>query len=59
MDDKCFELDGIKMLYSSTFLAEEEFNARFNGAEYARLKAKYDPDGNAQNLFDKVAMPKP
>ena len=59
MDDKCFELDGIKMLYSSTFLAEEEFNARFNGAEYARLKAKYDPDGNAQKLFDKVAMPKP
>jgi FAD/FMN-containing dehydrogenase len=56
MDDKCFELDGIKMLYSSTFLGEDEFNARFNGAEYARLKAKYDPNGHAQTLFEKVSV---
>lgn len=56
MDEKCFELDGIKMLYSSTFLPEDEFNARFNGAEYAKLKAKYDPDSYAQTLYEKVSV---
>ena len=57
MDDKCFELDGIKMLYSSTFLDKEEFDRRFNGTAYAALKQTYDPEGNAPTLFDKVAMP--
>jgi FAD/FMN-containing dehydrogenase len=56
LDEKCFELDGIKMLYSSTFLDKPAFDARFNGAAYAELKAKYDPAGNAQTLFDKVSM---
>jgi FAD/FMN-containing dehydrogenase len=56
MDDKCFELGGIKMLYSSTFLDRNEFDRRFNGEAYAALKAKYDPDGNAPTLFDKVSM---
>jgi hypothetical protein len=57
MDDKCFELDGIKMLYSSTFLGKDEFDQRFNGAAYAALKAKYDSEGNAPALYDKVSMP--
>ncbi len=55
MDRKCFELDGIKMLYSSTFLDEAEFDARFNGSAYRTLKKKYDPDGKAPTLFAKVA----
>jgi FAD/FMN-containing dehydrogenase len=55
MDRKCFELDGIKMLYSSTFLDEAEFEARFNGAAYRELKRKYDSNGNAQTLYAKVA----
>jgi len=56
MDRKCFELGGIKMLYSSTFLEEPEFDARFNGAAYRLLKQKYDPAGNAPTLYAKVAM---
>jgi hypothetical protein len=56
MDEKCFELDGIKMLYSSTFLNEDEFNARFNGSAYASIKQKYDADGQAPTLFAKVSM---
>ena len=56
MDEKCFELDGIKMLYSSTFLDESEFNERFNGRAYAAIKQKYDPEGRAPTLFQKVAM---
>ena len=56
MDRKCFELGGIKMLYSSTFLAEPEFDALYNGAAYRALKRKYDPAGNAPRLYDKVAL---
>lgn len=54
MDRKCFELGGIKMLYSSSFLSREEFDRIYNGAEYARLKAKYDPGQNAYSLYDKA-----
>jgi len=56
MDRKCFELGGIKMLYSSSFLSEPEFDALYNGAEYRALKAKYDAAGNAQMLYKKVAL---
>ncbi len=59
MDEKCFQLDGIKMLYSSTFLDEAEFDARFNGTAYGAIKQKYDPDGRAPRLYDKVAMKTP
>ena len=55
MDRKCFDLGGIKMLYSSTFLDEAEFNRRFNGAAYSALKHKYDPNGHALGLYAKVA----
>lgn len=54
LDDKCFELDGIKMLYSSTFLPKDRFDAIYNGAEYARLKAKYDPDLKVRTLYEKA-----
>jgi len=56
LDKKCFELGGIKMLYSSTFLSEPEFDALYNGAAYKKLKAKYDAAGNAQTLYKKVAL---
>jgi len=56
MDRKCFDLGGIKMLYSSTFLDRAEFDARFNGEAYRRLKEKYDPGGNAPGLYQKVAF---
>ena len=55
MDRKCFALGGIKMLYSSTFLDEKEFDARFNGTAYRELKQKYDIAGNAPTLYAKVA----
>ncbi len=56
LDRKCFDLGGIKMLYSSSFLGEAEFDALYNGAAYRKLKAKYDADGNAQTLYKKVAL---
>jgi FAD/FMN-containing dehydrogenase len=56
VDRKCFDLGGIKMLYSSSFLGEAEFDALYNGAGYRALKAKYDAAGNAQTLYQKVAL---
>jgi FAD/FMN-containing dehydrogenase len=56
MDRKCFELGGIKMLYSSTFLDRADFDARFNGEAYRALKEKYDPQGSAPTLYEKVTV---
>lgn len=54
MDRKCFELGGIKMLYSSSFLSRDEFERLYNGPAYAQLKAKYDPRGKAYTLYEKA-----
>jgi hypothetical protein len=56
IDDKCFSLGGIKMLYSSTFLPRAEFDRVYNGAGYARVKAKYDPQDRRLTLFEKCAL---
>lgn len=54
MDQKCYELGGIKMLYSSSFLSRGEFERLYNGAAYAELKARYDPQGKAYTLYEKT-----
>jgi FAD/FMN-containing dehydrogenase len=54
LDARCFELDGIKMLYSSTFLDRESFDGVYNGGAYAELKRKYDPSGRMPTLFEKA-----
>jgi FAD/FMN-containing dehydrogenase len=54
MDEFCFKHDGIKMLYSTTFLDEPAFNRIYNGAHYAKLKQKYDPHARSPTLYEKV-----
>ena len=54
MDSECFARGGIKMLYSSTFLDRDEFDRLYNGAAYAGLKTRYDPQARAATLFDKA-----
>jgi FAD/FMN-containing dehydrogenase len=56
LDDKCFALGGIKMLYSSTLLTPEQFWARYNGDAYRALKQRYDPGGRSQDLYAKCAL---
>lgn len=56
LDQKCFALGGVKMLYSSTFLSQAEFDRVYNGAAYARLKEKYDPGRRLPSLFEKCAV---
>ena len=53
LDRKCFELGGVKMLYSSTFMDEVEFWRHYNGWAYRGLKAKYDPGGRLPDLYQK------
>jgi FAD/FMN-containing dehydrogenase len=57
MDRKCFDLGGIKMLYSSTFLAKEEFDRLYNGAAYEKVKARYDPQKRQRALYEKCVIP--
>jgi FAD/FMN-containing dehydrogenase len=57
LDDKCFALGGIKMLYSSTLLAPEQFWARYNGEAYWALKQRYDPGRRFKDLYAKCALP--
>ena len=49
-------LGGIKSLYSDSFYSEEEFAARFGGAAYRALKAKYDPQGRFPTLYEKCVL---
>ena len=54
MDEFCFAHDGIKMLYSTTFLDKSGFDRVYNGAGYDVLKHKYDPAALAPTLYDKA-----
>lgn len=54
IDGFCFSSDGIKMLYSTTFLDEDAFARRYGGEEHARLKAAYDPHGLLPTLYEKA-----
>jgi FAD/FMN-containing dehydrogenase len=56
IERKVAELGGIKSLYSDSFFAPEDFAARYGGAEYARLKAKYDPSGAFPQLYEKCVL---
>ncbi len=55
LDQKCFDLGGVKMLYSSTFLPQREFDRVYNGESYRLLKDKYDPAARALTLYQKAA----
>ncbi|HUC20692.1 MAG TPA: FAD-binding oxidoreductase, partial [Candidatus Polarisedimenticolaceae bacterium] len=54
MDKFTFAHDGIKMLYSTTFLSEAEFKRIYNDATYRKLKAKYDPNKLLPTLYEKT-----
>lgn len=56
MDTRCFSLNGLKMLYSSTLISKDQFAKYYNGDAYTHLKQKYDPDNLAGWLYDKVAV---
>ncbi len=50
------ELGGHKSLYSTSFFTEDEFWCIYNGIAYKKLKAKFDPQGTFQNLYQKAVI---
>ena len=54
MDEFCFNHNGIKMLYSTSFINEERFNSIYNGKSYKKIKSKYDPKSLSPTLFEKA-----
>lgn len=54
MDTFCFAKNGLKMLYSTSFIFKEKFDSIFGGESYRVLKAKYDPHALAGQLYTKV-----
>jgi FAD/FMN-containing dehydrogenase len=56
LDQLCFDMGGVKMLYSSTFLGPDQFAKIYAGDEYKRLKQKYDPQSAALTLYQKCAF---
>ena len=54
MDDWCFAHQGIKMLYSTTFISREKFDRIYNGIAHRALKEKYDPLHIVPDLYEKT-----
>jgi FAD/FMN-containing dehydrogenase len=50
------ELGGLKSLYSEAYYERDEFWELYNKPAYDRLKAKYDPNGQFKNLYDKCVL---
>ncbi len=58
IEDQVTALGGHKGLYSTSFYSEEQFSARYNGPEYAKLKREYDGDGRLASLYEKCVRGK-
>lgn len=54
IDAFCFDHGGIKMLYSSSFMTESEFDVRYAGTTRKSLKATYDPQGLLPTLYETI-----
>lgn len=53
VEDEVERMGGIKSLYSDSFYAPGRFWKIYGGEDYRTLKARYDPDGNFPDLYDK------
>jgi FAD/FMN-containing dehydrogenase len=56
IEDKVIALGGIKSLYSDSFFERDVFDRIYGGDMYRALKAKYDPDGDFPELYDKCVL---
>lgn len=54
IEAKVHELDGHKSLYSEAFYDRETFDALYDGANLAAVKATYDPEDRLTSLYDKA-----
>ena len=56
IEAKVGELDGLKSLYSDAYYSPEEFDARYGGEHYRRVKHTYDPDSRFLDLYAKAVQ---
>src|SRR5207248_1614008 len=56
VEESVSRLGGIKSLYSDSYFTREAFDARYGGAAYAALKAKYDARGVFPTLYEKCVL---
>jgi FAD/FMN-containing dehydrogenase len=56
VEDKVAELGGIKSLYSDAFYDEARFWRIYGGPDYRALKARYDPEARARDLYQKCVL---
>ncbi len=56
VEQEVARLRGIKSLYSDSYYPEEEFWRIFPRDAYAALKARYDPQGRAKDLYQKCVL---
>lgn len=54
MDEFCFDLEGIKMLYSTSFMSEDQFNNIYNMDHFYELKEKYDSQNLLPTLYERA-----
>lgn len=54
VEEKTFEMEGIKSLYSDVSYSEDEFWKNTNRSAYEAIKKKYDPQGRLKTLYQKV-----
>jgi FAD/FMN-containing dehydrogenase len=53
IEQRVRDLGGLKSLYSTSYFTEAEFWTMFDRDAYAALKARYDPDGHFEGLYEK------
>lgn len=56
VEQQVMALGGIKSLYSDSYFSREEFARAYGMADYARLKAGYDPQHRLLDLYDKCVL---
>lgn len=56
IEEKVYELGGIKSLYSDVFYPEDQFWELYDGEHYRALKRKYDPEGRLKDLYQKCVL---
>jgi FAD/FMN-containing dehydrogenase len=54
IESRVRELGGHKSLYSEAFYDRDTFDALYDGAHLAEVKARHDPDDRLTSLYDKA-----
>lgn len=58
IEEKVIAFGGMKSLYSDSYFLPEQFWKIYNKPAYERLKQKYDPQGQLNNLYSKCVLKK-